>query len=210
MNIGADSITGYGEYFAWGEIETYYKDGHALDDTITDGNWKTGYEDGYTWSSYTRLSNGASDQLKKYCCNPAHAYAGQVDSITVLELADDVARQIWQGKWRMPTSQEFDKLLNKELTDGGAWIVNFNGTGIDGLLVKAKEGTRFAGNEVFFPAATFRFSKVSGLKNIYGRYWSSTLNYTSYYGNTLEFNVISIQTASYPRIGGLSVRPVCD
>lgn len=57
MNVGADSISGYGDYFAWGETGTYYS-------SLSPLAWKTGKEDGYTEKSYFDYSASKGMYLK--------------------------------------------------------------------------------------------------------------------------------------------------
>lgn len=85
-NIGANVPEEYGDYFAWGEVETK-----------TDFSWSN-----YTWC------NGTYDALTKYNndCN-----VGTVDGKKILDAADDVAHVSWGGNWRMPTSAEMVELL---------------------------------------------------------------------------------------------------
>ena len=85
MNVGADSIEDYGDYFAWGETEP---------------------KDYYLWSTY-KWCNGSSNTLTKY--NTDSSY-GTVDNKTQLDLTDDAARANWGGAWRIPTRAEQDEL----------------------------------------------------------------------------------------------------
>lgn len=87
MNVGATSPEGYGDYFAWGEIEP-----------------KTTYD----WSTY-KYCKGSSSTMTKYCTSSSY---GTVDNKTTLELADDAAHVNWGGNWRMPTRTEQNELRN--------------------------------------------------------------------------------------------------
>lgn len=84
-NIGADKPEEYGDYYAWGELES---------------------KEVYDWFSY-KWCNGSSDTLTKY--NPFKG-EGIVDSITTLDPEDDVAHVLWGGSWRMPTASEYREL----------------------------------------------------------------------------------------------------
>ncbi len=85
MNIGAESPEDYGDYFAWGEVES---------------------KETYNWSTY-KWCNGSSKTLTKY--NYSGSY-GTVDNKTQLELSDDAAHVNWGGVWRMPTDAEMTEL----------------------------------------------------------------------------------------------------
>ena len=84
-NVGAVTPEGYGDYFAWGEVEakTTY--------SLTTYKWCKG-------SYYT---------MTKYCTSGSY---GTVDNKTVLEAADDAATVNWGGAWRMPTDAEMTEL----------------------------------------------------------------------------------------------------
>ncbi len=47
-NIGATKPEDFGDYFAWGEIDPYYKTGYAQSNSPV---WKSGYSAGYFWPS---------------------------------------------------------------------------------------------------------------------------------------------------------------
>lgn len=85
-NIGATKPEEYGDYYAWGEIET-----------------KTNY----SWDTY-KWCNGTSNTLIKYNYNSSK---GTVDNNYSLDMDDDAAHIKLGGKWRIPTKDEFDELL---------------------------------------------------------------------------------------------------
>ena len=84
-NVGADSPEDYGDYFAWGEIES---------------------KEVYNWSTY-KWCEGTYNSQTKYCTS---SLLGTVDNKTILELSDDAAHANWGGDWRMPTEGEQDEL----------------------------------------------------------------------------------------------------
>ncbi len=81
-NVGASSISDYGDYFAWGETEPK-----------EDYSWKT-----YMWC------NGSSETINKY--------GKSSDYVFVLESLDDAATVNWGEKWRMPTIAELQELVH--------------------------------------------------------------------------------------------------
>ena len=81
MNVGAKKDSGFGTYFAWGEIKP---------------------KEYYSWGTYS-WSKGDSNFLLKYCVN---------DKVIKLLPTDDAAHINWGGKWRMPTVEEFDELVD--------------------------------------------------------------------------------------------------
>ena len=88
-NVGAIQPEEFGDYFAWGEVETK---------TI------------YNWSTYKYGSD--SHQLTKYCNNSDFGKDGFTDNKTVLDPEDDAATANWGGAWRIPTIAEQQELIN--------------------------------------------------------------------------------------------------
>jgi hypothetical protein len=84
-NIGAENPEDYGDYFAWGEVES---------------------KNIYNWSTY-KYCNGSRNTFTKY--NTESKY-GRVDYKTTLDAQDDVATVNWGSNWRMPTKEERDEL----------------------------------------------------------------------------------------------------
>lgn len=176
MNVGATSVSDYGDYFAWGDV--------------------TGYDSGkdtFSWSNY-KYCNGSYDSMTKYCTSYSY---GNVDNKTELELSDDAARQNWGGSWRMPSVAQFVELYN-ECT--WTWTTQY---GVSGYRVSSKKNANF----VFFPAAGYRESSLSG-EGWSGYYWSRSLIESNYaYG--LNFNSSSVNSSNYgSRCYGRGVRPV--
>lgn len=71
-NVGADTPEGFGNYFAWGEIQP-----------------KTTYN----WSTY-KWCNGNSNQLTKFCYEASLGNNGFTDNLTVLQADEDLSRLI--------------------------------------------------------------------------------------------------------------------
>ncbi len=192
MNVGATTPEGYGDYFAWGETEPYYTEGHSQDSPCT--SWKTG-KTGYNWASY-KWCNGSFTTMTKYCTSSSY---GTVDNKTTLELADDAAHTNWGGSWRMPTRAEQDELRTKCTWN---WT---NQNGVNGYKVTGPNG-----NFIFLPAAGYRYVSSLDGAGSYGGCWSSSLYESdSYYACYLSFYSSSVDWSNYRRYGGLSVRAVC-
>lgn len=112
----------------------------------------------------------------------------------------DTATKLWGCNWRMPTQAELQALL-KNCTC--TWTTQNN---VNGLLCRGKEGTAFASNSVFLPAAG-RCSNGSVLnQGNRGYYWSSTL-YDNSYACSLYFDS-RYQNDCDDRSLGYSVRAV--
>ena len=165
MNVGAESVTDYGDYFAWGETMPYYQEGYSQEDPCT--HWIAG-KSGYGWAYYS-LCNGTYTSMNKYCTD---AYYGTVDNKTVLERTHDAASANWGGDWRMPTSEEWEWLkTNCEW----AWQTNYSSSGIDGMLMTSK----INGNSIFLPAAGYRSDDDLNCAGDDCYYWSSSLGDSS-------------------------------
>ena len=83
-NVGASSPTGYGSYFAWGEVKpkTYY-----------------------SWHNYRHCDGGTY-----YIKYNSDSSRGLVDNKDKLDIYDDAAYVNWGKEWRMPTDEQFFEL----------------------------------------------------------------------------------------------------
>ena len=191
FNLGATSSTEYGDYYAWGETETYYNSLKPL-------TWKNGKESGYIWSSY-KWGNSATS-LTKYNTDSSF---GSVDNKTTLDLEDDAARVRLGGTWRMPTYEEYRELLDNCTCKWGYM------NSVKGIIVTSKTN----GNRIFFPSAGCYHDITFNAEGLRCRYWSATLNPDSpshawyLYGDASEINMNN-NSETYFRFGGLSIRPV--
>ena len=179
-NLGADIPEGYGDYYAWGETET---------------------KENYSWETY-KWCNGDYDKLTKY--NSDSSY-GTVDNKIVLDAEDDVAHEILGGKWRIPTDYEWTE-LRKNCT--WTWVTDYNGTGINGMLVTGTNG-----NSIFLPAAGYWYGTQLLWLGAAGEYWSSSR--MGNVGNQSVARIVYFHSSGESRSWdsrelGLSVRPVTD
>lgn len=194
LNIGATGLGELGDYYAWGETETYYEEGYALE--VNQKHWKTGYSEyGYNWQNY-KWSNG-TNSLKKYNSSPA---SGIVDNKTQLEYCDDVAHIKLGDIWRMPTIDEF-----VELKENCTWIW---------MTIYDTKGYKVTSNKpgytdkwIFLPLSGFRWKKDLRETSFFAGYWSSTI-YGNWNGSGLYFDSNDIEIDSRERCFGHTVRPV--
>ena len=175
-NLGAINPEDYGDYYAWGATEPNYIGGIWFDPTSDDPFYIGGpmmdtdlwtiY--GYSWHNcplYVPISN----KFLKYIPSEYSIIwggSGSPDNKTVLEPEDDAAHFKLGGKWRMPTSEEFDELLNN--CDSEWTIIN----GIKGRKLTSRKN----GNSIFFPAAGYFEEDAHYGSRRYGYYWSSTVS----------------------------------
>ena len=135
-NVGASLPEDYGGYFAWGE--TKEKSDYSIDT--------------YKWYDSEKYD------LTKY--------NDDKDGKTVLDPSDDVATVKWGKKWRMPTKEEFE-----ELVDECVWEkTTLNG--VNGRLVTGPNG-----NSIFLPATGCRRETDIKYRGGYAQYWSATFSF---------------------------------
>ena len=191
----------FGDYFAWGELEPHYSEGHSQDNPCV--HWRGDYSD-YGWTSYT-LCNGDSHELNRYCPLGKEMYWGEdgaPDNMTELSdfnYADDAARAILKDKWRIPTIEEWRCLIS---TCTWTWG---NENGVEGVKVVSSNG-----NSIFLPGTGFRDS--TGLTTFkYCFYWSSSLVYNNPSSATALFYTSSThELRSTGRCTGYTIRPVSE
>lgn len=111
-NVGAEKPEDYGDYFAWGEIQS---------------------KSIYYWSTYN-YCDGGRDKLTKYCNDSVYGVNGFTDYLTILEPVDDAATVHWGVGWRTPTREEWGELYSN--TDNEFSILN----GVEGWLFTANNG----------------------------------------------------------------------
>ena len=149
----------------------------------------------YSWNTYA-WSKGNSQYLTKY---------STADRRTQLAPADDAARANWGGKWRMPTIDEYEELINPANCTW-EWMTK---DGVNGSKVTGKK----TGNSIFLPITGFRFYADTQFRGIMGVYWTSTL-YTANPNKAwcLEFNFSNIDVhygdLSSNRFSGRCIRAV--
>lgn len=121
-NVGANSITEVGNYYAWAE---------------------TTPKDEYSWDTYlySAHKNGGPDELTKYCFSPEYGYNGFVDYLTTIDNNNTTALN-WEGKWSFPTKADFDLLLENSIV-----TVDHDSLGTEGVKFTSKVN----GNKLFFP-----------------------------------------------------------
>ncbi|MBR0452858.1 MAG: InlB B-repeat-containing protein [Bacteroidales bacterium] len=186
-DIGANSATELGDFFAWGETqpkkESYYWATYKFAVPYKSPESGTGsFDNGY----------GIGYELTKYNLNPNSEY---YDGKTTLDLIDDAAHIAWGGNWRMPTADECEELLEKcEWT----WTEYL---GMGGYDVKGPNG-----NRIFLPIMEGRDMLYQDGILLY-RWSSNCLNSTHYYAYMMAGNgVISNQLRCF----SLFVRAVYD
>lgn len=185
-NVGADKPENYGDYYAWGEIET---------------------KSDYSLSTY-KYCNGELNKITKYCNISFFGNNGFTDNKTKLDLNDDVAHVKWGDNWRMPTKAEFEELLSN-----CTWTWSQQ-NGVTGYIVTSNK-TGYTNRSIFLPATGYRVDTSLIQDGAWGSYFSSSLS-TDYpsdaYACQIGLNsnlTIQVTMQANGRMSGLPVRPVC-
>ena len=173
-NMGAQRIEDYGDYYAWGELRV---------------------KQDYRWQNY-RWSRGRYDLHSKYVTDSRY---GLVDSLTMLDSADDVAHRQWGGRWRLPTQTEIDELIQHCTW---TWMSINDHFGY-------KVTSNINGAKMFLPAAGYYNDTILHDLGEFGNYWTSSLyERYSYYAWQLLFSPVRPIWFNGYRHCGMSIRPV--
>lgn len=117
-NLGASSFEQPGNYYAWGETTGYT--GEQIESNVRT----------FTSNEYT------TNDLPK----PASDFIG------TLSAEYDAATKELGSNWRMPTSDEYQELLDGTTQE---WVTSYHG--IDGYIIRSNKNS----NTIFLPAAGF-------------------------------------------------------
>lgn len=199
MNVGAESVTDYGDYFAWGETMPYYQEGYSQESPCT--HWIDG-KSGYNWENYS-LCNGSNTTMIKYCIDSSYGY---VDNKTVLERTHDAASANWGGGWRTPTDAEWTWLRENCTWE---WTGDYLGDDSNkaGRIVTNPD----TGNSIFLPAAGYWSNATLNGDGSRGYYWSSSLDEShSGMARNVYFSSFGVYRNYDNRYYGQSVRPVME
>ena len=145
MNVGATSETDYGNYFMWGSTTS---------NTASECTW-----------SNAPFNNGSSSLNETYF----NSVKDTVCPNRILAKEYDAATQIMGGDWRMPTSTEFQELVDNTTNQ---WVENYNGSGVNGMKFTSKTDTS---KYIFIPASGSRSGSSFNGQGDYCEVWSSSL-----------------------------------
>lgn len=193
-NIGATTPEGYGDFYAWGEIES---------------------KDDYSWNTYEFFFDNNGNNVpydSKWNTEPNELTDLGRD---IAGTKYDVAHVRWGEKWEMPSKAQMEELLNPKHCE---WIwTTING--VNGYKVISK----INGNSIFLPASGEQDGKIRHFVNKEGEYWLSTVDtinsfaaykFVLYENDLFEGKRIkcseSFNTKDCDRCQGRSVRPVIE
>ena len=113
-NLGANSESDYGLYYAWGETSGYTAE-------------QVGVDKDFSWSDY-KYNSGSSFNPTKYTSS---------DQKTQLDLEDDAVYAALGGNWRMPTQADFQELTANTTTE----VTSISG--IQGMKFTSKNNSNY-------------------------------------------------------------------
>lgn len=179
-NLGASSISDYGDYYAWGE---------------------TSPKTVYVWRTYRFTASGDSWENVKLSKYNTDYNRGTVDNKIILDLSDDAARAEWGYGWRIPTESEWSELVDNctwtwiKLDGSNGYRVTSNLNGNSIFLPAAGESWD---------------TYLRDAAGVNGSYWSSTLCYDdpmrAWNMNFGSTDVLLNRIGS--RFSGFAIRPV--
>ena len=176
-NVGAKAPEEYGSYFVWGETKE---------------------KSNYDWSNYKW---GKEDRITKYNNDVEGG-----DGLKTLLPEDDAATVNWGTKWRTPTCEEIDDLLDDANCER-TWDAAKKGYTVKSLKT---------GNSIFLPAAGSRNEENYFGTGSDGLYWSSTVNEKDIWPGVNAASIICFESYKNHfhnggwRYAGLSVRAVTE
>ena len=180
----------------------------------TDVHWVQLWADGPKFAEYNIGSTSPLEYGGYYTWGGTYENGETIDwrddhNTGSIDLAGeyDTATALWGSSWRMPTSAEYEALLDADNCD--MQIVHDGEGGIAGAMFQGKEGTIYASNHMFLRAAGYCNNLVSPSDAGYacGAYWCSTLD-DSEYPEMMTFEQSGAAVKESARNNGFSVRSV--
>lgn len=162
--------------------------------------WATCNIGAYSPEEYGRYyAWGEVETKSSYSSSTSKTYGVDIDDISV-NPSYDAASANWGYDWRMPTSAEFQELL-----DNCTWEwITYNGK--NGYKVTGSNG-----NYIFLPAAGYYTDSSLNYSGSYGRYFTTSLGTSNTAASSLTFNSSDRKTvATTYRYSGFSIRPVSN
>ena len=187
VNLGASTPQEYGDYFAWGEVNTH--------------NYQTSEDKGYSWGNYKWSVGGTGKAFTKYTSS---------DGLTTLESADDAVTVRWGVGFRMPTKDDYLSLVN---LGESAWTWSAKTIADDSHTDAGYTVTSpTTGKSIFIPATGLNGDRNKNGRGAWGDYWASSVDWSENIGFAyrLTFNKDEIKMSGRDRNKGQVVRPVTD
>lgn len=145
-NIGADNPYESGLYFQWGDTVGFQGE---------DSN-----SESLDWENYKYSGDNSGTDITKY---------NSTDEKVTLDMEDDAARTIMESDWRIPTSEDWEALIQ---ATNIYWTQNYSNSGINGYLFVSKQDSS---KSIFIPAVGYCDTTHDGLyESGNNYYWSSS------------------------------------
>ena len=144
-NVGAEKPTDAGLYFQWGDRKGYTADEVGKIKKFNRKHYK--HHDGKRFTKYNEL-----------------------DGKQELDLRDDAAFAYMGQGWRMPTTNDFIRLIDNTTQ---RWTEDYHRSGVAGMVFTDRTD---ATKELFFPAAGYCTDGYVQSVGSYGYYWSGSLD----------------------------------
>ena len=148
----------------------------------------------YAWGELSPKTDYSTSTYKFY--DNGYTKYGSIDNKYQLDSEDDVAKQTWGDKWRIPTIEELKELKEK---------CTFTKMELNGVPVTKVTGPN--GNFIYFPYPGNFTGTTLYYENSIGSYWSSDLENDSY-AKDLDFLGGMPDLNGDSRYHGQSIRPV--
>lgn len=184
-------------------------------------NTINGYEyvemgDGLRWATMN-IGATAPEVIGDYFCwgmtEPITSPQGQFEgSPFEPPVFEDAATAIMGDSWRLPSKEEFERLLNPDEFNWTVETIN----GVKGFTVTSKI-SGYEGNHIFLPGAGWYMPNSGVMDSVDGYYWSSTFESTSgpyYMAHCLyiydNYSSCYTEVSSQYRGYGLPIRAVSE
>ncbi len=168
MNLGANSITEYGNYYSWGETNSEERSDFYQDKDPWYKVTKSTYvnADGFT---VTETKAGYTKYVHQSDAEQ-YGYEGFFDNKEVLDKEDDAAYVLWGEEWIIPTVEQWRELETECTWESVTW------NDINGFKVTGKNN-----NYIFIPKGGYNYNNwYHHHVGDYTCYWSSSLsNYSN-------------------------------
>jgi hypothetical protein len=174
-NLGAEKETDFGLFFQWGDTHGY--------SDVGENQFK---RNDYKWDN--------SGNISKY---------NETDNKLVLDNEDDPVFAATNGKFKSPTQEQLQELINH--TDH-EWIENFEESGVNGMMfINKNDDTKY----IFIPAAGDCYAGSHHGVGSWGYVWSASRYMSNAYGAWyMYFYAGDFHMNVFSRCSGYSVRGI--
>ena len=187
-NLGASKPSESGDFYAWGETAP------KAEYSLATYKWMQAGKSEWKYITKYTIADGKTEGI---WYDSSGNFIG--DGKTTLAAANDAATANLGSPWRMPTVDEFMKLINNCTW---TWTTQ---DGVEGYQVNGPNG-----NAIFLPIAGYYRGTLGLIEHgATGRYWSSSLHTdVSQSAHYLFFDSHEHNRYGYYRNCGFPVRPV--